>query len=119
MDGNALVIDADGTLTAIKLPATNRLATMYAALRCRLVDVVRLTDKLDMWLDDEGIYNHPVNPYATEFARRFGYVYQDYYGPVLLCSVTDDGNSVDMTADQTRATLTQVGEILAAIGCRP
>lgn len=119
MDGNALVIQTDGTVTAINLPDTNRLTAMYTVLRCQLVDVVALTDKLDMWLDDEGVYNHPVNPYATMLARRFGFVFQDYHGPVLLCGVTRDGDSINLTADQTKASLAQVADILSTIGSHP
>ena len=119
MDGNAIVIDVDGTVRRIRLPEQDRLRAMYAELRCHVVDVVSLTDKLDMWLDDEGMYNHPVNPYATELAHRFGFVHQAYFGPVLLCGVTPDGDSVNLTHDQTRAALAQVTDLLARIGGRP
>ncbi|MEQ7129357.1 DUF3846 domain-containing protein [Actinopolymorpha sp. B11F2] len=119
MDGETIVLDTDGTVTTIDLPADDRLTAMRTALRCRLVDVVALTNKLDMWLDDEGMYNHPVNPYATELARQFGFVHQDYYGPVLLCAVTSDGDSVNLTTDQSRAVRGQVREILASVGDLP
>ena len=118
MDGNAIVIDVDGTARRIILPEQDRLRAMYAALRCELVDVVAMTDKLDMWLDDEGMYNQPVNPYATELARRFGFVFQHYYGPVLLCGSTPDGDSTNLTTDQANAALAQVTDILTSISGR-
>jgi hypothetical protein len=98
----ALVIHPDGDIMELNLPANvhDNLTTMCKVIGCRLVDVVALTDRLDMWLDDEGIYEQQVNPVATALARRFGYTWQDYHGPVVLCSVDQDGNSIDLTRDQ-------------------
>ncbi|HEY9440136.1 MAG TPA: DUF3846 domain-containing protein [Streptomyces sp.] len=70
----ALLLTSDAQIVEIDLPADtgNRLAVMYAVMRCTAVNVVALTDQLDMWIDDEGLYNHPVNPWATALARRYG-----------------------------------------------
>ncbi|MET9019245.1 DUF3846 domain-containing protein [Actinopolymorpha sp. NPDC004070] len=119
MTGNALVLAVDGTVTAITLPDRDRLKAMYAALGCDLVDVVSLTDKIDMWLDDEGIYNHPANPYATQLARRYGHTHQPYFGPVLLCGVTSDGDSINLSPAQTQAAIAQITDVLVSIGAHP
>lgn len=59
----ALVIHPDGEIVTVNLnPHTHHLALMREHLDCRHIDVVALTDKLDMWIDDESLYNHPVNP---------------------------------------------------------
>ncbi|WP_413804302.1 DUF3846 domain-containing protein [Streptomyces sp. OE57] len=88
---SALLLACAGQLVEIDLPtaATEeeshaRQAVLRATLRCDRFDVVALTTQWDMWIDDEGLFNHPVNPFATALARRFGFVYQDYHGPVLL-----------------------------------
>lgn len=112
----ALVLHPDGELRELNLPADSgdRLRTMYAALDCTLVDVVRLTTCLDMWVDDEGLLTgRPVNPVATALARHYGYVHQHYVGPVLLCSVDDEGNSLDLNRAQVRALLTRLLDIVS------
>jgi len=111
----ALVVHPNAEMIEVNLmPGGDHLALMREHLDCRLVDVVALTDRLDMWLDDEGLYNHPVNPVATALARRHGFTWQPYHGPVLLCSVDQHGNSIDLTADQFRALLAQLGDIASA-----
>lgn len=75
-----------------------RLAVLRAVIRCSLVDVVALTDGWDMWIDDEGLYNHPANPIATALARRFGFVHQLYHGPVVITGGADsDGGTLPLT----------------------
>ena len=108
----AVVVHTDGTLVDMNLlPDSDHLALMREQLGCRLVDVVALTDRLDMWLDDEGMYTQPVNEVATALARRHGFVWQPYHGPVLLCSVDLDGASVDLDAGQLRALLTHLSDL--------
>ncbi|WP_260608971.1 DUF3846 domain-containing protein [Streptomyces sp. WAC 01325] len=78
-----------------------RRAVMRATLRCDLFDVVALTRQWDMWIDDEGLYNHPVNPAATALARRFGFTHQAYYGPALLTGGPDsEGNTLPLLKQQ-------------------
>ncbi|MFI6900289.1 DUF3846 domain-containing protein [Nonomuraea sp. NPDC050394] len=109
----AIVLSPTGEVREVSLPATeNSLPVMYREIGCRSVDVVRLTSRLDMWLDDEGIYTQPVNPFATALAQQHGYVHQPYFGNALLCSVDDEGNSIDLTTDQVRALLTHLLDVV-------
>jgi hypothetical protein len=109
----ALVIHPDGEIVEVNLnPGADHLALMREHLDCRYVDVVALTDRLDMWIDDEGLYAQPVNPWATALAHRHGFVWQNYRGPVLLCSVDRDGDSIDLNLAQTRATLIQLADVI-------
>lgn len=103
----SLVITPEGEFRRINLAGSSRdrLNQMYEQLGCDLVDVVRLTTNVDMWLDDEGVYSREPNLVATALAQHFGYVYQPYFGPVLLCSSNADGDSVDLTGDQVEAVL--------------
>lgn len=109
----ALVVHPDGTVVDVNLKpdADNHLPLMREHIGCSLVDVVRLTEVLDMWIDDEGIYTQPVNPVATALARHYGFIWQPYHGPVLLCSVDAQGNSIDLDADQFRALLTRLLDV--------
>lgn len=109
----ALVIHPDGTLYEVNLrPGRTHRELMREHLDCRAADVVALTDKLDMWIDDESLYAHPVNPLATLLARHHGFTWQPYHGPVLLCSVDDEGRSIDLDAGQIRALLTHLTDLL-------
>jgi hypothetical protein len=112
----ALVLHPDGGITEINLkPGVTHLALMREHIGCHLVDVVALTGKIDMWLDDESLYTQPVNPLATALARHYGFTWQSYHGPVILCSVDDEGGSIDLNAGQVRALLTRLLDAVEAI----
>jgi hypothetical protein len=103
----ALLLTGDGAIAEINLPTTNQLTVMQAVLRCDRVDVVALTTRMDMWIDDEGIYNHEINVPATLLARRYGFCYQAYHGPVLLTGGADaEGDTLPLTPERLRALLT-------------
>lgn len=108
----ALIIHPDGNITEVHLePGRNHVAVMREHLGCSLVDCVALTDRLDMWIDDEGLYTQPVNPVATALARRHGLTWQPYHGPVLLCGVDADGNSTDLDVAQARGVLAHLDDV--------
>lgn len=107
----ALVIHPDGSLVEINLnPGADHLALMREHLGCRLVDCVSLTNRIDMWIDDEGLFTQPLNGPATLLAHEFGLTWQPYHGPVLLCGVTAGGDSIDLDRDQIVATLTRLSD---------
>ena len=112
----ALVVHPDGTLSDVALTNGRELELMYQWLSCRTVDVVRLTDQLDMWLDDEGLFSQSVNLPASLLARRFGCDWQNYYGSVLLCSHTEDGDSRNLTIDQKLAITTHLSDVADVMG---
>ncbi|MFF5011474.1 DUF3846 domain-containing protein [Streptomyces phaeochromogenes] len=105
---SALLLTCDAQLVEMELPfghdsdsSAKRRAVLRAALRCDRFDVVPLTRQWDMWIDDEGLYNHPVNPAATALAQRFGLTHQRYYGPVLLTGGPDaEGNTLPLLRQQ-------------------
>jgi hypothetical protein len=72
-----LRITVDGSVQKVEMPKNAILAGLYAAIGCDAVDVVRLADQLDMWIDDEGLYNRrqPVlyrSNHRAARARRYG-----------------------------------------------
>ncbi|NKS56268.1 DUF3846 domain-containing protein [Rhodococcus hoagii] len=89
----ALRLTVDGELTAIDLEQTagaGCLQALYREIECQGVDVVRLADNIDMWLDDEGLYTADVNPIATAIAKAHGFVWQKYVGNVVFTGGADD-----------------------------
>jgi hypothetical protein len=114
--GTALVIHPDGEIVEVNLkPGGDHLALMREHMGCSLVDCVALTSRLDMWIDDEGLYTQPVNPVATALAAHHGFTWQKFHGPVLLCSVNAEGDSIDLSADQVRGLLAQLMDAAEAI----
>jgi hypothetical protein len=66
-----LRIPVNGSVQKVEIPKSAILTGLYAAISCDAVDVVRLADQLDMWIDDYGLYNAQVNPLATKLAHHF------------------------------------------------
>lgn len=112
--GAALVIHEDGDITEVDLSASDdHLATFYRELECDTVDLVRMTSSIDAWLDDEGLLTQrPFNQVFTALAKRFGWTYQPYVGPVLLAGHNDDGDSTNLTPEQIRAIATSLRDLL-------
>ncbi|MFD9047754.1 DUF3846 domain-containing protein [Streptomyces zaomyceticus] len=111
---SALLITPKGEITLVELPADTgeRLTAMYSLMRCDSVDVVALTNRLDMWLDDEGLFRQPVNRLATLVARRFGWTYQSYHGAVLLTGgANEEGETLPLSEDKTRALLASLTDL--------
>lgn len=69
---------------SVDVAEQNTLHAMYELLDCHAVDVVRLADDLDMWVDDEGMFGGVMNPLATFIAAQFGPIFQSFYGSVLF-----------------------------------
>lgn len=113
----AVSITPDGTITEHEMPADRAQALAFTCrtIDCQLVDVVRLTSVLDMWIDDEGLYGQPVNPIATALARHFGYTWQPYHGTALLCTATASGDSTGLNAGQARALIARITGLTPAI----
>ncbi|MCW8103543.1 DUF3846 domain-containing protein [Streptomyces tauricus] len=103
---SALLLTCNTHLVEIDLPfgtdsSAERRAVLRAVLRCDYFDVVALTHRWDMWIDDEGQSRHPVNPAATALAQRFGFTHQRYHGPVLFTGGPDEeGNTLPLLREQ-------------------
>lgn len=106
-----LRITPDGRASGVSLQPTNgsHLDALYEAIGCRFVDVVRLRDGLDMWVDDEGLYTAEPNMFATALADQLmpGGAVQIYHGTAVFLGVEPDtGDSISIAdADELAATL--------------
>lgn len=70
-----------------------------------LVDVVALTDHLDMWVHDEGLYRCQANPVATILAIAHGRTTQPYYGTAVFTGGADDHGATRSLHPRTAARL--------------
>lgn len=98
---DAACLTTDGRLTPLTLNQAHILAGMYAAIGCDLVEPVTLSDRLTMWLDEEGMYTGRVNLMATLIAQRFGHTHQPYFGHAVFTGGVDTkGNTLPLTPYQ-------------------
>lgn len=83
-------------LTTATLTSGALLTDLYRLIGCDTVDLVPLDEGLDMWLDDEGLYNNVTpNPAATMVAHLYGLTRQPYYGAVVFTGgIAEDGNAL-------------------------
>jgi hypothetical protein len=115
-----LRITVDGSVQKVEMPKNAILTGLYAAIGCDAVDVVRLADQLDMWIDDEGLYNSHANPLATKLAHHFQHdiplrYRQTYFGTAVILGINQDtGETLTMlgAAELTGAELTQLRGVL-------
>ncbi|ORT54185.1 DUF3846 domain-containing protein [Streptomyces sp. CB03238] len=100
----ALLLRTDGTFELLDWPNGTHvhLNTLYKAIGCQNVAAVDITDKLTMWLDDEGLYNGSVvNRPATLLYAAHQPPHQLYYGHAVITGGTDrHGNTLGLTRDQ-------------------
>lgn len=106
---------ADGTASAIQRPAhQDTLRWLYEQIGCHTVDVVQLTEALDMWLDDEGMLtaDPQINWQATAVAGGFGQLAQALYGnAVLLGGCDDEGNTLPLPEDKVNEIMKRFGDM--------
>lgn len=85
-------------------PTGTHLASLYALLNVQLVDVVRLSDDIDLWCDDEGRVNGAeVNAIATSMCRAFGWHLNhgdDVRGAVLFAGHDGTGGMASLSDRQ-------------------
>lgn len=111
-------IAPDGSREQVEITAEGGdqsvLNSLYENIGCSTVDVVRLADRLDMWLDDDGMYTQEVNSLATLIAWSFGYRHQKYYGTVVfLGGANKRGDTIGLTEPSLRR-LVKIADTLAA-----
>lgn len=87
-----LVIEVDGTIKDFTTEGSpSMLAALYSAIGCDLVDVVSLTDRVEFWVDDEGLYRQELNPYARALGQYLtNSAWQQIAGPVVVLGGIDD-----------------------------
>lgn len=65
-----LVFPVDGPVAPLGVRADALLADLYAAMHCRMVEVVTLVPGVDLWCDEEGLLKRPRRPNRCWLAQR-------------------------------------------------
>lgn len=96
-----LALTPDGELREVVAnpPELPVLKAVYSAIGCSHVDVVRLPDDLDMWLDDDGQYVQEMNPYASVLGYVLAGTDQAFWGTVVFAGVRGL-DTVSLTLEQ-------------------
>ncbi|OII36088.1 hypothetical protein BIU98_00620 [Curtobacterium sp. MMLR14_010] len=105
---------ADGVVVNV---GTSVLAGLQAQIGCGVVDVVRLPNGIEAWVDDNGAYTAEVNPAATVAAVVLGRsrTADPLYGPVLFLSADRAGDVRSLSPDQYKAVTAAFEQAHAAL----
>lgn len=76
------------------------LKPMYSLLGCALVERVRLDHGIDLWLDEEGMYNKRVNPALSDLAQQLGRSGITLFGGGIFLAEDDKGDLANLTLGQ-------------------
>ena len=108
----ALKVTPAGEVTELALDADDVLDGLYSAIDCRNVDVVAITDVLDMWVDDEGLLvaDPQINYPACVVAVALGALRQPYFGTAVFASHDDEGETTSLLPEAVRAIRDVIGE---------
>ncbi|MEU3356062.1 DUF3846 domain-containing protein [Streptomyces sp. NPDC037389] len=105
MDRYALVLTPTGHLSAIEWPdsPTSYLDTLHTAIGCTLVQRVEITDRLTMWVDEEGLSTQPDNLMSTLLVEAFRPAEQVYHGTAVITGGMDtEGTTQPLTPEQIK-----------------
>ena len=120
---HVVTIELDGAVTerTWDAPNTEARGTLLRGAVGGYFDVVALSRNLDMWVNDEGMYQFPVNVVATGVAQRFGLTRQPYWGPVVFTGgVGGGGETRSLGALMRKAVVAHALQVkgLGSLGAR-
>lgn len=109
MNNTVITVAVNGELKRETLPEGSTLPFLQARVG-GYVDVVRVNDRVDMWLNDEGlILGQEDNRRAMRIVRALGTLTQPYVGGVVFAGCSPEGETVGLPEEVLR-------EIEAAAG---
>jgi hypothetical protein len=109
---------ADGRVDgAVVNVGTSILAGLQEQIGCGAVDVVRLSNQIEAWVDDDGAYVAEVNPLATVAAVILGRPRHaaPLYGSVVFLTADRAGDVGSLSPDQYKAVMAAFEHARAAL----
>ena len=99
----ALLVTPSDALSAkiqlVSLPKDFGLEEMYKHIQCDMVDVVEITEGIDIWVDDNGLFK-PGNTVLEYKLKSNAEEPLHLAGNALFLSSDDEGNSIGLTMEQ-------------------
>ncbi|GJF02046.1 hypothetical protein PSD17_10100 [Pseudonocardia sp. D17] len=94
-----LTLTPAGELTDAMLPAGDTLRGLQEAIGCACVDVIQLSSRLDIWLDDEGLWKPEpqLNRGAMAVLASFGYVGAAIVGTAVFAEHDAEGDTTSLS----------------------
>lgn len=95
----AIRITVDGGWSAVDMPEGDTLHWLYGQIGCRYVDLVRLPDGLDMWIDDDGSFvddGQNVNILATALNLYMGNAHPALWGTMMITRHNGEGDTTGL-----------------------
>lgn len=92
----------------VSLPKDFGLEEMYEQIQCDIVDVVEITEGIDVWVDDNGLFK-PGNTVLEYKIKDNPDITLHLSGNALFLSSNDEGESIGLTMKQ----LSWLGEQLS------
>lgn len=115
MATTVIKINVDGNVSVVDLNqyGMSNLEGMRREIGCSWVDCFGISERVDAWIDDEGMYNSAPNYVATNVAASLAgeLLSQLLYGTVLIAGSTPKGDTVSI--DDT--TLQKVDSIIKTL----
>lgn len=96
---DAILIDEDGTIVVVNLPANPENFTEFTAavLRCSSVEAFDLTDGVVIWVDEDGRSRWGYNALVDALVNLYGHT-DSLHGPALI---TGYGQRVEPLSQET------------------
>lgn len=103
----AIKVTPEGEVAILDMPEGDTLQWLYKQIGCTMVDLVRLDEVHDMWMDDDFVTPPPVNGAATLLRALFRGepLNLDYpvYGSVILARHDGRGATTGLTDNDVRS----------------
>jgi hypothetical protein len=99
-----VLVDPSKGVSLQKFPSDEvGLNEMYSAIDCDYVELSRLTNELDLWVDEEGFINgasQRIGAFQVQDADGEVLGQNFYAGRGLILSADDDGRSIGLTKER-------------------
>lgn len=96
-------INTSGALSLFSIDgstARSRLAGMYLHIGCTTVDVVELSEDIDVWVDSDRMFTQALNPTLAAMVRLAGSALTHVPGPGLFLTTASNGDAAGLSARQ-------------------
>lgn len=103
-----VLIRTNGVAEVVEFPSDDFLVNCYELLNCTRVDCFSATDSIDIWIDDDGMYDdQEINTWLMRLTVALAHkpLRQPLYGNGLLVGFNELGETISLTQEQIQSAL--------------